>query len=352
MINLTQEEIMKNWPCDNADVPLLSVRCITYNHEPYIAQALDGFLMQKTDFPFEVIVHDDASTDRTADIIREYEKKFPKIVKPIYEVENQYSKGDGSLGKIMNDACKGKYIAFCEGDDYWIDENKLQMQVDFLEKNPDYGLCYTNFNMLYQDTGKIVNNLFECGLKNYIPEYRTIGDWILNKGYVAPMTWVLKRELYDDYDSLHSCDGTFVFFAHAFSKYKVKCFKKITTAVYRVLPESASHSNDLKKVYARNVNIFEVQKKMIKKYNISECILKKVYVDSIDCVLKIAIELNDDRIIEDYLDFLRKNNFDILFELKNLAEIGKATMTSNAYKVGKLVVFPVKMLKKHLLHRK
>lgn len=142
MIDRTEEEIMREWGVDNPDNPLVSVRCITYNHEPYIAQALDGFLMQKTNFPFEVIVHDDASTDRTADIVREYEKKYPKIIKAIYQTENQYSKWDGSIGRIMNAACKGKYIALCEGDDYWIDENKLQMQVDFLEKNPEYTMCF------------------------------------------------------------------------------------------------------------------------------------------------------------------------------------------------------------------
>ena len=143
MINITQEEIMKNWQGD-INQPLVSVHCITYNHENYIAQALDGFLMQKTNFPFEVIVHDDASPDKTADIVREYEKKYPAIIKAIYQTENQYSKRDGTIERIMNEACKGKYIALCEGDDYWIDENKLQMQVDFLEGNPEYTMCFSN----------------------------------------------------------------------------------------------------------------------------------------------------------------------------------------------------------------
>ncbi len=136
----SQDEIMKNWPKE-WDSPLVSIRCITYNHEPYIAQALDGFLIQETDFPFEIVVHDDASTDKTADIIRKYEAKYPKIIKAIYETENQYSKHDGSLRRIMENACKGKYIALCEGDDYWIDPNKLQMQVDWLETHPDYTMC-------------------------------------------------------------------------------------------------------------------------------------------------------------------------------------------------------------------
>ena len=151
MINLSQEQIMQSWGTDNADAPFVSVHCTTYNHEPYIAQALDGFLMQKTNFPFEVIVHDDASTDRTAEIIREYEARFPKIIKPIYETENQYSKHDGSIARIMVAACKGKYIALCEGDDYWTDEAKLQMQVDFLEGNPKYTMCFHNAIEHYED---------------------------------------------------------------------------------------------------------------------------------------------------------------------------------------------------------
>ena len=143
MLNRTQEEIIQKWPKD-WNTPLVSVRCITYNQQSFIAQTLDGFLSQETDFPFEVIVHDDASTDKTADVIREYEKKYPKIIKPIYETENQYSKNDDSLDKIVDSACKGKYIAFCEGDDYWIDPLKLQKQISFLEKNLDYGYSYTN----------------------------------------------------------------------------------------------------------------------------------------------------------------------------------------------------------------
>lgn len=128
----------------NTNTPMVSIRCITYNHEPYIRQCLEGFVMQKTNFRFEAIVHDDASTDRTADIIREYAAKYPNIIKPIYETENQYSKRDGSLRRIMDAACTGKYIALCEGDDYWIDPLKLQKQVDFLEANPEYGMCCGN----------------------------------------------------------------------------------------------------------------------------------------------------------------------------------------------------------------
>ena len=188
MINLTQSRIMQNWDMDNADTPLVSVRCITYNHEPYIAQALDGFLMQKTNFPFEVIVHDDASTDRTAEIIREYEARFPKIIKPIYETENQYSKHDGSLGRIMEAACKGKYIALCEGDDYWIDENKLQMQADFLEGNPEYTLCFSNAKIWKNND--FVCDSFPCLLQDRDVKTEEI---ILNGGLFIPTATIIYR---------------------------------------------------------------------------------------------------------------------------------------------------------------
>ena len=137
MFNKTEKEIMKNWVGDISN-PLVTIKCITYNHEQYISDALDGFLMQETTFPFEVIVHDDASTDNTAKIIKEYEKKYPNIIKPIYETENQYSKHDESITRIINSKIKGKYIAFCEGDDYWTNSKKLQIQYDFLENNSDY----------------------------------------------------------------------------------------------------------------------------------------------------------------------------------------------------------------------
>jgi glycosyltransferase involved in cell wall biosynthesis len=118
--------------------PLVSICCITYNHEKYIQQCLEGFLIQKTTFLFEILIHDDASTDRTADIIREYETKYPDIIKPIYQTENQYSKGVIVSAVYNWPRAKGKYIALCEGDDYWIDSYKLQKQVDFMEANPEY----------------------------------------------------------------------------------------------------------------------------------------------------------------------------------------------------------------------
>lgn len=119
---------------------LVSIDCLTYNHENYIAETIEGFLMQKTNFNIEILIHDDASTDRTADVIRDYEKKFPEIIKPIYQTENQFSQGI-KMQQVNQRRAKGKYIAICEGDDYWTDPYKLQKQVDYLESNPDCSLC-------------------------------------------------------------------------------------------------------------------------------------------------------------------------------------------------------------------
>lgn len=141
-----------------SETPLVSICCITYNHAPFIRQCLDGFVMQKTNFPIEVLIHDDASTDGTADIIREYEQKYPEIIKPIYQTENQYSKGLMISRTYNYPRVQGKYMALCEGDDYWIDEYKLQKQVDFLEANEDFSICFHHVNLFDETKGIFIDN--------------------------------------------------------------------------------------------------------------------------------------------------------------------------------------------------
>jgi len=118
--------------------PLVSIICRTYNHEKYISEAIESFLMQKTDFPIEIIIYDDASTDNNANIIGKYKKKYPSIIRPIYQKENQHSKGFNRSVRLIYSKAKGKFIASCEGDDYWTDPYKLKKQVEFLEQNTNY----------------------------------------------------------------------------------------------------------------------------------------------------------------------------------------------------------------------
>ncbi len=135
----SEQDVMAAW--DGRRVPLLSVICLTYNHAAFVKETLDGFLRQETDFPLEVIVHDDASTDATAAIIREYAARYPSVIKPIYQQQNQYRLGVPFSTRLFAQA-EGKYIAYCEGDDYWTDPRKLQIQVDFLEQHRDYVMTY------------------------------------------------------------------------------------------------------------------------------------------------------------------------------------------------------------------
>lgn len=137
---------------------MVSVSCLVYNHEKYLRQCLDGFVMQRTNFPFEVIVHDDASTDHSADIIQEYAEKYPDIIKPIYQEENQYSQHIPIMKTFIYPKMQGKYIAFCEGDDFWIDPLKLQKQFDAMEANPECSMC-AGKNRVCADNGTMLDEI-------------------------------------------------------------------------------------------------------------------------------------------------------------------------------------------------
>lgn len=124
--------------------PMVSICCAAYNHAPYIAEALDSFLAQERDFPIEILVHDDASTDGTADILRDYAARYPDVIRPLFETENQYSKGAAIDPTFNYPRARGKYIALCEGDDCWCDPRKLSRQVAWMEAHPDCTFCFTN----------------------------------------------------------------------------------------------------------------------------------------------------------------------------------------------------------------
>lgn len=132
----------------------VSIICNTYNHENYIADALESFIRQKTNFQYEILIHDDASTDGTVEIIKKYANEFPNLVKPIYEETNQYSINPGIVSDIQSVRAKGRYIAMCEGDDYWIDDYKLQKQFDLLESNPEVDICATSAIVVDAETKK------------------------------------------------------------------------------------------------------------------------------------------------------------------------------------------------------
>jgi glycosyltransferase involved in cell wall biosynthesis len=140
--------IVRDW--QPAAPPVISILCVAYNQERYIDGAIRGFLTQRTEFSFEILIHDDASTDGTAAKIRAWQEKYPSIIHPVLQTENQYSRGVEPFDLLLKQA-RGRYIALCEGDDYWLEPAKLQKQVSFLEQNPDFSCSAHNY-YLYNES--------------------------------------------------------------------------------------------------------------------------------------------------------------------------------------------------------
>jgi len=173
----------------------VSVICNAFNHGKYIRDALNGFVMQKTDFKFEILVHDDASTDNTADIIREFEAKYPDLIKPIYQTENQYSKNVWITDVYQLRRSKGKYIAICEGDDYWLDPDKLQKQYDALESHPEIDICVHASTLVNASDGKVSGTVEHGSEVSVIPVEKVIeggGD------FVSTNSIFVRREILTD----------------------------------------------------------------------------------------------------------------------------------------------------------
>ena len=227
--------------------PIVSVICLSYNHSKYIRQALESILMQRTNFPIEILVHDDASTDDTKLIIKEYFYNFPHIIRMILQETNQYSiYGFSFLEKYIIPKIKGKYIAVCEGDDFWIDPLKLQKQVDFLESNPDYGLVHTkaaNFieekQIFIGQVGYEAKNFEELITENTIVNLTTCFRYSLFKQYID----IVKPSEHIKWTAPDFARSLW-FIQHS----KVKFLEDIT-GVYRVGEETVNHSrNDLKRL--------------------------------------------------------------------------------------------------------
>lgn len=213
------------------------IHCLVYNHEPYLRDCLEGFVSQKTNFPFKAVVHDDASTDNSATIIKEYVEKYPNLIEAIYETENQYSKRDGSLGRIMSEATlnRSSYIAYCEGDDYWIDPMKLQKQVDFLDNNPDYTMCFSackiqnDFNLHTSSSGESVTD------RDY-ESTELLKTWCVPTASILVRSHIAKDERILKYDKRKTCGDIFIILTAA-DYGKVRGMKDKMT-VYRLNPGS------------------------------------------------------------------------------------------------------------------
>ena len=271
-------------------IPLVSIRCLVYNHEPYLRQCLDGFVMQKTNFPFEAIVHDDASTDGSAAIIREYAEKYPDIIKPIYETENQYSKRDGSLTRAMDAAMHpgSKYVASCEGDDYWTDPEKLQKQVDIMEANPEIGLVHSKANVYNQQSGNFLGELWGQPIDSFEDEL------ILNRP--VTLTTCYRRDLLDRFRVFRENAprnwkmGDYPLWLFL-SYYTKTYFIDEPTGTYRLMKHSACHKATPQEQADFELSIFDIQSFFAKEFH-REHLLKTLATNLVHRLNQISTQSN------------------------------------------------------------
>lgn len=251
--------------------PLVSILCITYNHEKYIEQTFTGFEMQKCDFEFEVLIGEDCSTDNTLKLCKEFQQKHPEYVRLITSEKNVGAKRNSFR---INKLARGKYIAFCEGDDCWITVDKLQKQIDFLESNPEYNFIHTNAKILSK------NNEFK-GLyhnDNVIREIKhskdQISDRLLLKWPVATATTVIKKSDRTKILSLNPENifteqrrmGDIQLWTGMMSLGKMAYLEDITT-IYHLSDESASRSKNPRVPFILLCDAFEVYLKLNFIYN-------------------------------------------------------------------------------------
>jgi glycosyltransferase involved in cell wall biosynthesis len=285
-------------------LPLVTIICTSYNHENYIKECLDGFIMQQTNFSFEIIVHDDVSTDATIQIVKEYESKYPHLFNNIYQTENQFSKREVNIwGDIIIPKSKGKYIAICEGDDYWTDPYKLQKQVDFLEQNEDYVLTLHHRERLFNH-----NFTFEkCNKDSIFLQCMVFKNFKLDDFYIN----TLKEILYGD---------AFIYYKLlSLGKCKVLDFNG---AVYRI-HENGIHSGlDRLKAIEKNLEALIKIKKYHKALNNIEIvkIIKHEITKSYIVLLQINFKKNQfNNFLKIFCNSLKNINF--LNYLKTIIKI-------------------------------
>lgn len=272
--------------------PLVTIICNAYNHEKYIRECLEGFVLQKTSFTYEIIVHDDASTDRTSIIVKEYESKYPNLFNNIYQNINQYTNKDINIwGDIILPKSKGKYIAICDGDDYWTNPLKLQKQVDFLEANVEYGLVHTDFFIYIQKFQKMENYFpkrFSCNSCFY--------DLLTENNFIGTLTVCFRRQLMIDYfneikpNEQNWLLGDLPLWLYIANKSKIHFINEIT-AVYRRLNESASNFQNYENKINFEQSVYDVRMVFYQKFS-PKNIRNKKRIKFLFSTNKLRINLN------------------------------------------------------------
>jgi glycosyltransferase involved in cell wall biosynthesis len=306
MIQKTEKEIMKNWKGD-VSKPVVSICCITYNHEKFIEDALDSFLMQETDFPFEIVIDDDCSTDNTPNIIKKYKEKFPNIIN-----ENLRNKNVGPNKNFIENLkrSKGEYIAICDGDDYWTDPLKLKKQVNFLEKNDEYGLVHTNIDWLINDSNTLIKEfkLKQIGYEFVPDDYESL----LIKNFITTCSVCFRRSLinlesfFNEIINENFKMMDYPLWLEIARNSKIKYINEVT-ATRRVLEESASNTKSLDKKLAFLDSVKRVKYFFIKKYGCNEKTKDFIEINYYKEMFRIAFKYFDKELGKEAFVYLKRN---------------------------------------------
>lgn len=329
--------------------PVVSVVVITYNHQDYISECIDNIINQVVNFPIEIILADDASTDCTRDICVSYQKKYPGLIKLILNENN--------IGLIRNylnvlSHCRGKYIAQIAGDDYWCDVNKLSIQKSYLDCNTEVGLVYT-------DTYRLSNGFFQ---KDFVSKnIKSFEDHLIHAGYLAPNTWMYRTEYsplkFLSDDNAHYVDESYAYLLDIFKISKVSFIPQYM-AVYREIKGSLSSYNSFEHYYRFKKGIFSIKKDYIAKYNVKieqlSCdILMNGYID----LIEEAIILSDTEFINEARNYIDKQKINYK-EIESLVNKSIQYRTqflniqkSKAYRLGKILLRPFIKVRNYFFYR-
>jgi len=286
----------------------VSIPLITYNHENFLHQALDGILMQEVNFPYEIIIAEDCSTDGTREIAAEYANRYPEKIKLITSESN--------VGIIENsvravEACQGKYFAFCEGDDYWNDPQKLQKQVDYLEKNKDCGMIHTDVHYYFQELGKLVKDYHRTNSIKF-PSGNVFLEILAGSYFIKTATVMVRRELFLK-----------AFNHELFNQKEWKLTDQAiwldiaansniwyldeTTATYRLVEESLSRTKDIYKKHLFHKSLYDIKFYFWEKYSRDEEIKAKLDKDYHLMLLGDAFKMNNRKLAKQAFDFFKNS---------------------------------------------